>query len=135
MKVSRIEANWISSKILSDAVREREQSAARRTAWLVFLYPSLAHIRPTERVMLLRDARNCAALEPLTLLAAITSIVLLVVFYIVDPSLSHHSWLDGLAGLIGLGSLITWHVRIRAILRTAARSSEDDSEGGSARNA
>ena len=37
MKLSRIETNWIASKLLSDAESARERSAARRTAWIATL--------------------------------------------------------------------------------------------------
>ena len=45
MKLSRTEANWIASRLLSDAEQERERVVGRRTAWLTILFPALAFVR------------------------------------------------------------------------------------------
>ncbi len=120
MKLSRIEANWIASKLLSDAERERELSVAWRTAWIATLYPALRVVRPTERMALLRAARNRASKEPQTLLLSIAAILTFAVLLIWVPQQLLSTWLYLLPGVIGMGALVSFHLRTRAILRVAS---------------
>ena len=134
MTLSRIEAGWISSKLLSDAVLQREQSAARRTAWLVLLFSPLKYIRPTERRILLRRARARAAHDPLTLLATLLTIALATVFLVLAPACSYRVLFGVLATLTGLGTVVRSHVQIRALIWAAARRNEDATEDGDSQN-
>jgi prolipoprotein diacylglyceryltransferase len=116
MKLSRVEANWIASKLLADAEREREQSAQRRTAPLVALFPTLAAIRSTERISVLRNARQRAAREPLILWSTIVAALLFVVLYFALAA-RQHPWLYWLPSTIIIGFFFAQYLRTRAILR------------------
>jgi hypothetical protein len=86
VKLSRVEANWIASKLLSDAERERERFAERRTAWLTIVFPVLKFIRPTERLSLLQGMRSQAAREPMILVPSIAGWLFFAALYIGIPN-------------------------------------------------
>jgi hypothetical protein len=120
MTLSRIEANWIASRLLSEAEQERERSAERSTAWLAFLFPSLAHIRPTERVAVLRYARRRAAREPWIIWPTVVGWLLLPLVYIGLSNLSRHLWLCWAPSILVLGNFLAQYLRIRVHLRGAS---------------
>lgn len=120
MKLSSIEANWIASRLLSDAEQERERYAQRRTAWLAILFPSLAHIRPTERVAVLRNARLRAAREPMVIWPTVIGFLLYAVAYFGLIRPSRPLWLYWVPSAIIVGNLLAQYLRARAILRGAS---------------
>jgi hypothetical protein len=120
MKLSRTEANWIASKLLSDAERERECFAQQRTAWLTILFPPLKLVRPTERVSVLRKARQRAASELWIVLPSIAGLVLFAALYVEIPNHSRPAWLSLSPAAIFLGNVLAQYVRTRAILRAVA---------------
>jgi hypothetical protein len=119
MTLSRIEANWIASRLLSDAEQERERGAHRRTAWLAFLFPSLAHIRPTERVAVLRYARLRAAREPWIIWPTVVGLLLWAVVYFAGVRSSRPPWLYGMPSAVFLGNVLAQYLRTRVLLRGA----------------
>jgi hypothetical protein len=122
MKLSQIEANWIASKLLSDAERERERAAERRTAWLATLFPTLKFVRPTERLSVLRSARLRAAREPMILWPSLAGILLFATLFIGVPKQSRPAWLALLLTGIVAGIPLAQYLRTRAILRIQHRS-------------
>ena len=120
MTLSRIEANWIASMLLSDAEQERERAAERRTAWLALLYPPLKLVRPTERIQLLRRASQLAAKEPLILIPTITG-MLFAALYIWVWRQSRPAWSGLLPDAIVIAYFVACYVRTRSILSTALR--------------
>ena len=120
MKLSRIEANWIASRLLSDAEQERERHAQRRTAWLAILFPSLAQIRPTERVAALRNARLRAAREPMIIWPTVVVFLLYAVVYFGLVRPPRPLWLYCVPGAAFVGNALAQYLRTRAILRGAS---------------
>lgn len=119
MKLSRIEANWIASKIMSDAEQARERSAQRRTASLVVLFPALASIRPSERVSTLRSARERAMREPWIVWPTVVAFLLFLALYFKLSALQH-PWMYWFPGTIVIGNVLAQYFRTRAILLNAA---------------
>ena len=121
MKLSQIEANWIASKLLSDAERERERAAERRTAWRAVLFPGLKRVRPTERLALLRRTAQRAAREPLIWVPAVIAWIVYAALYIWVPKQSRPVWLEFSPVAILVGYWVALYLRIRAILSRTAR--------------
>ena len=117
MPLSRIEAHWIASKLLSEAEQERERGAQRRTAWLAFLFPSLAHIRPTERVAVLRHARLRAAREPWILWPTVVGWLLYLIAYVGLVRPSRPLWLYWAPSAVVVGNLLAQYLRTRVLLQ------------------
>jgi hypothetical protein len=118
MKLSRIEANWIASKLLSDAEQESERFAQRRTAWLAVLFPRLAHIRPTERFAALRNARVRAAREPMILWPTVAGLLLYPICYVSLVG-STRLWLYWIPSVVIGGNFLAQYLRTRFLLRDA----------------
>jgi hypothetical protein len=123
MKLSRVEANWIASKLLTDAERERERSAERRTAWLTIVFPALKFVRPTERLSLLQGMRSQAAREPMIIWPSVAALLLFAALYI-GISRPRPAWLDLLPAAIIVGNLLAQYLRTRAILHSHLRAAE-----------
>ncbi len=117
MRLSRIEANWIASRILSDAEREREHRAARRTAGVSFLYPMLKMVRPTERGPLLRSATRRAGRDPKILSASFVAVLSFLVLSILAPRQFRSPWWYMLPTVIWVGCMLAWNIKTRTILR------------------
>ena len=125
MKLSRTEANWIASRLLSDAEQERERVVGRRTAWLTILFPALAFVRPTERVSALRDARVRAAREWMILWPSIGALLLFAALYFAIPRHLGRAWLGLVPGAIIAANLFAQYLRTRAILEAEASRPRD----------
>jgi hypothetical protein len=110
VKLTRVEANWIASKLLSDAERERERSAERRTAWLTTVFPPLKFVRPTERLSLLQGVRSRAAREPIIVLPSVAGLRLFAALYIGIPK-RRPVWLNVLPAAIIVGNLLPSNAR------------------------
>ncbi|MBV8820990.1 MAG: hypothetical protein JO022_21705 [Acidobacteriaceae bacterium] len=117
MKLSRIEANWIASRLLGDAEQERERVAQRRTSWLVILFPALAHIRPTERFTVLRNARVRAAREPMILWPTVVGWLLYPIGYVGLVGSSRPTWFYWVPSVLIAGNLLAQYLRTRVLLR------------------
>ena len=122
MKLSRIEANWIATRLLSDAEQERERSAQRRTAWLAIMFPPLAHVRPTERFSVLRSARRRAAREPMILWPTVVGLLLFTTGYFGWARSSRPQWLYEVPSTIVIVNVLAQYLRTRVLLRGCSSS-------------
>ena len=123
MKLSRTEANWIASKLLSDGELERERSAQLYTRWLTILFPALKQVRPTERVSVLRNARQRASREPLIMWPAVIALIVFLGIYLGIPRQSRPAWLNLLPGAVFVGYFVAQYCRTRALLRAVPKVS------------
>jgi hypothetical protein len=117
MKLSRIEANWIASKLLSDAERQREDLAQRQTAWLVILFPALKQVRPTERLSKFRSARHVAARDLRIMVPTVAGWVLFAALYIGIPPHSLPPGFPFFPATIVVANLLAQYARMRVLLR------------------
>lgn len=121
MKLSRTEANWIASKLLSDAERDAELEARRRTTWLVRLFPPLQNIPPTERISVLRDARGQAAREPWIVVPTIAAFIAGALLYFTVTNSHRHAWIYSIPAAVVVLNTLGQYLRTLSLLRIAVK--------------